>query len=71
MDDTVTLLDIIMVSFLSLLLCYFEKRQRLAKERESTPSGVSRTCQGRKFYWIRLDKGKVPQIKIWIKQDSV
>ncbi len=71
MDDPVTLLDIVMVSFFSFVLCYFEKRHRLAKERKPVSPGILQNCRGRKFYWIRLDKGEMPQVKIWTKQDSV
>jgi hypothetical protein len=71
MDDPVTLLDIIMVSFFSFVLCYLEKRHRLAKEQKPVSSVISHNYSGRKFYWIRLDKGEMPQVKIWTKKDPV
>lgn len=72
MDDSVTMLDILLVSFFSFILWFVEKRYRLAKDEkfEFPPPLVFNRSRGKKFYWVRMDAGDKLELKIWTKQDS-
>ena len=69
MDDTVTMMDILLVSFFSFILWFVEKRYRLAKDKKLKPPVFNRS-RGRKFYWVRMDTGNKLDFRIWTKQDS-